>query len=173
MKLRDSNACRCSFSAVGFYLTVPLWSSGVSANQDAALLLNSLDALEKCSFRADLEYRWVTCVEQSVSHAVVVFHTPVGSWKAILLMTFFSSFLLWVRTGCLLGLALVLVALCDIEQTDLHVRITQTLDKLVSNLQDGGQGRMLQEVMSTAYHGWKESLSLFVCLTLGRKLWYF
>lgn len=173
MKLRGSNACRCSFSAVGFYLTVPLWSSGVSAHQDAALLLNSLDALEKCSFRADLEYRWVTCVEQSVSHAVVVLHTPVSSWKAILLMIFFSSFLLWVRTGCLLGLALVLVALCDIEQTDLHVRITQTLDRLVSNLQDGGQGRMLQEVMSTAYHGWKESLSLFVCLTLGRKLWYF
>ncbi|XP_056883084.1 focadhesin [Takifugu flavidus] len=82
--------------------------SGVSAHQDAALLLDSLDALEKCSFRADLEY----------------------------------------RTGCLLGLALVLVALCDMEQTDLHVRVTQTLDKLVSNLQDGGQGRMIQEVLA-------------------------
>lgn len=68
-------------------------------------------------------------------------------------MIFFSLFLLRVRTGCLLGLALVLVALCDIEQTDLHVRVTQTLDMLVSNLQDGGQGRMLQEVMSTAYDG--------------------
>lgn len=68
-------------------------------------------------------------------------------------MIFFSSFLLRVRTGCLLGLALVLVALCDIEQTDVHVRITQTLDTLLSNLQDGGQGRMLQEVRSTAYDG--------------------
>uniref|UniRef100_H2RQ74 Focadhesin n=1 Tax=Takifugu rubripes TaxID=31033 RepID=H2RQ74_TAKRU len=53
-----------------------------------------------------------------------------------------------LRTGCLLGLALVLVALCDMEQTDLHVRVTQTLDKLVSNLQDGGQGRMIQEVLA-------------------------
>lgn len=60
MNLRGSNACRCSFSPVGFYLTYSLGSSGVSADQDAALLLNSLDALEKCSFRADLEYRLVT-----------------------------------------------------------------------------------------------------------------
>lgn len=62
MRLRDSNACPCSFSAVGFYLIVSLRSSGVSAHQDAALLLDSLDALEKCSFRADLEYRSVTQV---------------------------------------------------------------------------------------------------------------
>lgn len=80
MKLRDSNARRCSFPAVGFYLIVFLRSSGVSAQQDAALLLSSLDALEKCSFRADLEYRSVTRVEQtSVAHAVLVLPTPVSS----------------------------------------------------------------------------------------------
>lgn len=77
-------------------------------------------------------------------------------------MIIFSSFLLWVRTGCLLGLALVLVALCHIEQTDLHVRITQTLDKLVSNLQDGGQGRMLQEVMYCIR--WMTGVSFSFCL---------
>uniref|UniRef100_A0A8C9XNB1 Focadhesin n=1 Tax=Sander lucioperca TaxID=283035 RepID=A0A8C9XNB1_SANLU len=53
------------------------------------------------------------------------------------------------NTGCMLGLALVLAALCSSGQTDQHVRITQTLDKLLSNLQDSsGQGRMLQEVLA-------------------------
>uniref|UniRef100_A0A8C4I042 Focadhesin n=1 Tax=Dicentrarchus labrax TaxID=13489 RepID=A0A8C4I042_DICLA len=53
------------------------------------------------------------------------------------------------KTGCMLGLALVLAALCSSGQTDHHVRVTQTLDKLLSNLQDSsGQGRMLQEVMA-------------------------
>uniref|UniRef100_A0A674PCD4 Focadhesin n=1 Tax=Takifugu rubripes TaxID=31033 RepID=A0A674PCD4_TAKRU len=78
----------------------------------------------------------------------IQFHSGLALGMVVSGMTFFSSFLLWVRTGCLLGLALVLVALCDMEQTDLHVRVTQTLDKLVSNLQDGGQGRMIQEVLA-------------------------
>uniref|UniRef100_A0A8C4I130 Focadhesin n=1 Tax=Dicentrarchus labrax TaxID=13489 RepID=A0A8C4I130_DICLA len=60
-----------------------------------------------------------------------------------------SSSVLSLRTGCMLGLALVLAALCSSGQTDHHVRVTQTLDKLLSNLQDSsGQGRMLQEVMA-------------------------
>ncbi|XP_035531603.1 focadhesin [Morone saxatilis] len=60
-----------------------------------------------------------------------------------------SSSVLSLRTGCMLGLALVLAALCSSGQTDQHVRVTQTLDKLLSNLQDSsGQGRMLQEVMA-------------------------
>ncbi|KAM9335629.1 focadhesin [Symphorus nematophorus] len=53
------------------------------------------------------------------------------------------------RTGCVLGLALVLTALCSSGQTDQHVHVTQTLDKLLCNLQDSsGQGRMLQEVLA-------------------------
>lgn len=39
------------------YLMVSFFSSGVSAHKDADLLLNSLDALERCSFRPDLEYK--------------------------------------------------------------------------------------------------------------------
>uniref|UniRef100_A0A8C4NVA7 DUF3730 domain-containing protein n=1 Tax=Dicentrarchus labrax TaxID=13489 RepID=A0A8C4NVA7_DICLA len=45
-----------------------------------------------------------------------------------------SSSVLSLRTGCMLGLALVLAALCSSGQTDHHVRVTQTLDKLLSNL---------------------------------------
>ncbi|XP_076581516.1 focadhesin [Chaetodon auriga] len=53
------------------------------------------------------------------------------------------------KTGCVLGLALVLAALCSSGQTDQHVRVTQMLDKLLSNLQDSSeQGRMLQEVLA-------------------------
>ncbi|KAF1380319.1 hypothetical protein PFLUV_G00162410 [Perca fluviatilis] len=53
------------------------------------------------------------------------------------------------NTGCMLGLALVLAALCSSGQTNQHVRVTQTLDKLLSNLQDSsGQGRLLQEVLA-------------------------
>lgn len=81
--------------------------------------------------------------------------------------------MLFVRTGCLLGLALVLATLCNIERTDVHVRITETLDKLASNLQDGLQGRMQQEVKNTTYHtcmhthmrGWTTTVRLWiVCL---------
>lgn len=73
----------------------------------------------------------------------------------ILCFGFFLSSFLALRTGCLLGLALVLAALCRMEQAELHAHITQALDKLVSSLQDGGQGRMLQEVSSTTL-GWVE-----------------
>ncbi|XP_037614520.1 focadhesin [Sebastes umbrosus] len=53
------------------------------------------------------------------------------------------------NTGCVLGLGLVLAALCSSGQTDQHVHITQTLDKLLSKLQDSsGQGRMLQEALA-------------------------
>ncbi|XP_045921800.1 focadhesin [Micropterus dolomieu] len=53
------------------------------------------------------------------------------------------------NTGCMLGLGLVLTALCGTGQTDQHVHVTQTLDKLLSNLQDSnGQGRMQQEVLA-------------------------
>ncbi|TMS01998.1 hypothetical protein E3U43_007538 [Larimichthys crocea] len=53
------------------------------------------------------------------------------------------------KTGCVLGVALVLAALCSSGQTDQHVHVTQTLDKLLSSLQDSsGQGRMLQEVLA-------------------------
>ena len=61
-------------------------------------------------------------------------------------MTRSSSFLL-LSTGCMLGLGLVLAALCSSGQKDQHVHVTQTLDKLLSDLQDSsGQGRMMQEV---------------------------
>uniref|UniRef100_A0A3Q1H9W2 Uncharacterized protein n=1 Tax=Anabas testudineus TaxID=64144 RepID=A0A3Q1H9W2_ANATE len=54
-----------------------------------------------------------------------------------------------LSTGCLLGLGLVLAALCTTGQTGQHVRVTQILDKLLSNLQDSsGQGRMQQEVLA-------------------------
>ncbi|KAA8579270.1 hypothetical protein FQN60_017486 [Etheostoma spectabile] len=53
------------------------------------------------------------------------------------------------NTGCMLGLALALAALCSSGQTEQHVRVTQTLDRLLSHLRDsGGQGRMLQEVLA-------------------------
>uniref|UniRef100_A0A671ULB0 Focadhesin n=1 Tax=Sparus aurata TaxID=8175 RepID=A0A671ULB0_SPAAU len=53
------------------------------------------------------------------------------------------------KTGCVLGLALVLAALCSSGQTDQHIHVTQTLDKLLSNLQEStGHGRMLQEVLA-------------------------
>ncbi|GAA6230680.1 focadhesin [Lates japonicus] len=53
------------------------------------------------------------------------------------------------NTGCMLGLGLVLAALCSSGQTDQHIHVTQTLDKLLLNLQDSsGQGRMLQEVLA-------------------------
>uniref|UniRef100_A0A1A7WHK4 Focadhesin n=1 Tax=Iconisemion striatum TaxID=60296 RepID=A0A1A7WHK4_9TELE len=51
------------------------------------------------------------------------------------------------NTGCVLGLGLVLSALCG--HVDHHVHIRQNLDKLLANLQDSsGQNRMLQEVLS-------------------------
>ncbi|KAI3375862.1 hypothetical protein L3Q82_004137 [Scortum barcoo] len=53
------------------------------------------------------------------------------------------------NTGCVLGLGLVLAALCGSGQTDQHVHVTQTLDRLLSNLQDSsGLGRMQQEVLA-------------------------
>ncbi|XP_068163845.1 focadhesin isoform X2 [Antennarius striatus] len=53
------------------------------------------------------------------------------------------------RSGCVLGLGLVLTALCCTGPMDQHVHVTQTLDKLLSDLQDSsGQGRMLQEVLA-------------------------
>ncbi|XP_054608420.1 focadhesin isoform X3 [Dunckerocampus dactyliophorus] len=53
------------------------------------------------------------------------------------------------NTGCMLGLGLVLSAFCNSGQTHHHSHVTQTLDKLLSALQDSsGQGRMLQEVLS-------------------------
>uniref|UniRef100_A0A8C3GCD5 Focadhesin n=1 Tax=Cyclopterus lumpus TaxID=8103 RepID=A0A8C3GCD5_CYCLU len=53
------------------------------------------------------------------------------------------------NTGCVLGLGLVLAALCRSGLTDQHVHVTLTLDRLLSNLQDSsGQGRMLQEVLA-------------------------
>ncbi|XP_041635386.1 focadhesin [Cheilinus undulatus] len=51
--------------------------------------------------------------------------------------------------GCVLGLALVLSALCSSGHSDQHVHVTQTLEKLLTSLQEsGGQGRMLQEVLA-------------------------
>uniref|UniRef100_A0AAQ5XFT3 DUF3730 domain-containing protein n=1 Tax=Amphiprion ocellaris TaxID=80972 RepID=A0AAQ5XFT3_AMPOC len=53
------------------------------------------------------------------------------------------------NTGCMLGLGLVLAALCSSGQMDQHVHVSQTLDKLLVNLQDSsGYGRMLQEVLA-------------------------
>lgn len=47
----------------------------------------------------------------------------------------------------MLGLGLVLAAICSCGQTDQRVNVTQILDKLLASLQDSsGQGRMLQEV---------------------------
>lgn len=64
-----------------------------------------------------------------------------------------SSSVLPLSTGCMLGLGLVLAALCGSGQTDQHVHVTQTLDKLLSNLQDNsGQGRMQQEVQTTLHN---------------------
>ncbi|KAM4611436.1 focadhesin [Polymixia lowei] len=53
------------------------------------------------------------------------------------------------NTGCVLGLGLVLGALCRSGQAEHRVRVALTLDKLLANLQDNsGQGRMLQEVLA-------------------------
>ncbi|XP_077445781.1 focadhesin isoform X2 [Stigmatopora argus] len=53
------------------------------------------------------------------------------------------------NTGCLLGLGLVLSALCDGGQTGQLGRVIQTLDRLHQALKDGDQqGRMLQEVLA-------------------------
>uniref|UniRef100_A0A3P9HUQ4 Focadhesin n=1 Tax=Oryzias latipes TaxID=8090 RepID=A0A3P9HUQ4_ORYLA len=52
-------------------------------------------------------------------------------------------------TGCLLGLALVLSAMCSEGQTEQRAYVCRTLDRLLENLQNsGGQGRMLQEVLA-------------------------
>ncbi|XP_061664812.1 focadhesin isoform X2 [Syngnathoides biaculeatus] len=66
------------------------------------------------------------------------------------------------NTGCVLGLGLVLSALCSGGHTHQHPRVTQTLDKLLGAQQDsGGQGRMLQEVL--AYSVACVSVSAFSC----------
>ncbi|XP_019714030.1 focadhesin isoform X2 [Hippocampus comes] len=53
------------------------------------------------------------------------------------------------NTGCVLGLALALSALCGGGPAQQRVRAVLTLDKLLSALQDsGGQGRMMQEVLA-------------------------
>uniref|UniRef100_A0A3B4FQ75 Focadhesin n=1 Tax=Pundamilia nyererei TaxID=303518 RepID=A0A3B4FQ75_9CICH len=53
------------------------------------------------------------------------------------------------NTGCILGLGLVLSALCSSGQRSRHVRVSLTLDKLLANLQDcSGRGRMEQEVLA-------------------------
>ncbi|XP_029932182.1 focadhesin [Myripristis murdjan] len=53
------------------------------------------------------------------------------------------------NTGCVLGLGLVLAALCSSGNVEYRVQITQTLDKLLANLQDSsGHGRMLLEVLA-------------------------
>lgn len=55
-------------------------------------------------------------------------------------------------TGCLLGLALVLSAMCSEGQTEQRVYVCRTLDRLLDNLQNsGGQGRMLQEVREPSH----------------------
>ncbi|XP_028988970.1 focadhesin isoform X2 [Betta splendens] len=83
--------------------------SDVSVQKDTDLLVNSLDALEMCSFNPNLEY----------------------------------------NTGCVLGLGLVLAALGCSGQKEQCVRVSQTLDRLLSQLQDSsGQGRMQQEVLA-------------------------
>uniref|UniRef100_A0A8C5E8E2 Focadhesin n=1 Tax=Gouania willdenowi TaxID=441366 RepID=A0A8C5E8E2_GOUWI len=51
------------------------------------------------------------------------------------------------KSGCILGLGLVLSALCNNGRTDQHNHIIQALDKLLASLQDSSdQGRLLQEV---------------------------
>ncbi|CAN9509782.1 unnamed protein product [Ophioblennius macclurei] len=53
------------------------------------------------------------------------------------------------NTGCLLGLGLVLAALCSNAELEQRVHVVQTLDKLLNRLQDSSeQGRMLQEVLA-------------------------
>ncbi|XP_034020225.1 focadhesin isoform X1 [Thalassophryne amazonica] len=53
------------------------------------------------------------------------------------------------NTGCMLGLGLVLASLCYSQQVAQQVQVTQTLDKLLSTLQDdSSQGRMVQEVLA-------------------------
>ncbi|KAI4808283.1 hypothetical protein KUCAC02_000347, partial [Chaenocephalus aceratus] len=53
------------------------------------------------------------------------------------------------NTGCVLGLGLVLASICSSGQTEQQVHVSQTLDRLLSTLQDSsGQGRMLQEVLA-------------------------
>ncbi|XP_032439079.1 focadhesin isoform X2 [Xiphophorus hellerii] len=53
------------------------------------------------------------------------------------------------NTGCVLGLGLVLSALCSRGRVEQQVHVSRTLDKLLDKLQDSsGQGRMLQEVLS-------------------------
>uniref|UniRef100_A0A3P9NBD4 Focadhesin n=1 Tax=Poecilia reticulata TaxID=8081 RepID=A0A3P9NBD4_POERE len=53
------------------------------------------------------------------------------------------------NTGCVLGLGLVLSALCSSGRVEQQVHVSRTLDKLLDKLQDSsGQGRMLQEVLS-------------------------
>ncbi|KAM8882281.1 focadhesin isoform 1-T1 [Synchiropus picturatus] len=53
------------------------------------------------------------------------------------------------NTGCMLGLGLVLSALCSSGQARQHVYIRQTLDRFLSSLQESGShGRMLQEVLA-------------------------
>uniref|UniRef100_A0A673ASU0 Focadhesin n=1 Tax=Sphaeramia orbicularis TaxID=375764 RepID=A0A673ASU0_9TELE len=53
------------------------------------------------------------------------------------------------NTGCILGLGLVLAALCSSGQMDQRVHVTVILDKLLAQLQESsGQGRMIQEVLA-------------------------
>ncbi|XP_046905303.1 focadhesin isoform X1 [Hypomesus transpacificus] len=51
--------------------------------------------------------------------------------------------------GCVLGMGLVLVALCGSRQVDHKAKVSGTLDKLLLGLQESAnQGRMLQEVFA-------------------------
>ncbi|XP_054914412.1 focadhesin isoform X2 [Poeciliopsis prolifica] len=53
------------------------------------------------------------------------------------------------NTGCVLGLGLVLSALCSRGQVEEQLHVRRTLDKLLDKLQNSSeQGRMLQEVLS-------------------------
>lgn len=139
-----------SWSVFSASLFLSLLLSDVSVQKDADLLQSSLEALESCSFNPNLEYKSVqspnTWFNWLISHRADVLELFTCEWWSPLPLYSLSM-------GCVLGLALVLSALCSSGHKDQHFHVTQTLDKLLSSLQDSsGQSRMLQEVWILFVH---------------------
>lgn len=149
-----------------------MFPSDVSVQRDIDLLLNSLDVLEKCAFNPNLEYKSVASLKTVAQssrtliirllfcprHYLLVLSysaiTVISNCSEVLTLAFLTAdgnisllFVLSFSMGCVLGLALLLTALCKDEQKHLHFHVTRSLEKILSSLQDSsGRGRILQEV---------------------------
>uniref|UniRef100_A0A3B5KX03 Uncharacterized protein n=1 Tax=Xiphophorus couchianus TaxID=32473 RepID=A0A3B5KX03_9TELE len=102
----------------------------------------SADNSQAVQFHSGLAVGMVLSKESPVKHMNATTDQSVSAVQAFFCFLFLS-------TGCVLGLGLVLSALCSRGRVEQQVHVSRTLDKLLDKLQDSsGQGRMLQEVLS-------------------------